>query len=92
MDAQKRIDKILAAAKDRVQEEVSALLGADLSLSPIPSQTITKEQFFDGLSGKQVFAKIDLSGDLEGLGALVVGIKDAIRLGRHPDYAAAGRA
>lgn len=81
MDAKKRIDKILSVTAERVREEVGALLGAELTVSPVESQIQSKEEIFDNLSGKQVFAHVDYSGDLEGVGGLIFGIKGAIRLG-----------
>lgn len=81
MDAQKRIDKILGTVHERVQEEIGALLGKEFKLSSPHQQLTWKEQFFDSLQGKQVFAAVDLSGDLEGIGGLIVTLKDAIRLG-----------
>ena len=81
MDAQKRIDKILKAVHEQVEEEIKVLLGVEFSLSDHHNRLAGKEQFFDSLAGKQVLAKIDLVGDVEGSGCLVLGIKDAIRLG-----------
>lgn len=82
MDAtKKRIDKVLAETNGRVQEEVGALLGVELSVSPVESSIQTKEEIFDTLKGKQVFAHVDYSGDIEGVGGLILGLKGAIRLG-----------
>ena len=81
MDAQKRLDKILIAAHDRVQEEVSALIGAEVKFSASGSILTTKAQFFDTLTGKQVFAKVDLTGDIVDVGGISIGIRGAIRLG-----------
>lgn len=81
MDAQKRIDKVLAASLAKVQEEVAALLGVSFSLAAGQHGPVSKEEFFENRSGKQILAKIDVTGDIEGAGCVVVGIKDAIRLG-----------
>ncbi len=81
MDEKKRVDHILDVVKDRLKEEVGLLLGTELSVSASASRIVSKEQFLDDLSGKQIFAKVDLSGELEGLASLVVGIKAAIYLG-----------
>lgn len=81
MDAQKRIDRILKAVGEQIQEEIKILLGVEFSLSDHHNQLVNKEEFFDGLAGKQVVAQIDLAGEIEGLGCFVIGIKDAIRLG-----------
>jgi len=81
MDPQKRIDKILEAVQSRVQDEVCSLLGVDFSLADIKKQLVSKTDAFDNLVGKQICAKIDITGEVEGLGGLFLGIKDAIRLG-----------
>ena len=81
MKQQKRVDKILQAVKSRVQEEVGSLLGADFVLNTESYSRTSKEQLFDQLQGKQICAEMDISGDIAGRGCLLVGIKDAIRLG-----------
>lgn len=82
MDAtKKRIDKVLSESTGRVQEEVGALLGVELTVTSIDSVIQTKEEIFDNLKGKQVFAHVDYSGDIEGVGGLILGLKGAIRLG-----------
>jgi len=81
MDAKKRIDKILTAVHGQVQEEIGVLLGVDFSLSGVRNALVSRQEFFDSLAGKQIVARIDLTGEVEGAGCLVVGIKDAIRLG-----------
>ncbi len=78
---QKKFDRILEAVCKRTQEEVSGLIGATFSLSAPISQLISKEDAFDQLSGKQVLAKLDVTGEVEGLGCLLLELKDAIRLG-----------
>jgi len=81
MDAKKRIDKILTAVHGQVQEEIGVLLGVEFSLSGTRNDLVSRQEFFDGLAGKQIVARIDLAGEVEGVGCLVIGIKDAIRLG-----------
>ena len=81
MEAQLRIDKLLTAAQTKLQDEVSVLIGADFKLSSNQNQLVTKAGFFENCTGKQVVAALDITGEVEGSGALVVGIKDAIRLG-----------
>ena len=78
----KRVDKLLAVCRDRMVSEVSALLGADVKLSDPENFIVSKEEFFfDEVSGKQVIAKMDVVGDLEGTSYLSVGLRDAIRIG-----------
>lgn len=81
MEAQKRIDKVLAAAQKKTENEVGALLGVPFSLTGSLFQPISKEQFFENLNGRQIVAKMDITGDITAQGALVVSLKDAIRLG-----------
>jgi chemotaxis protein CheY-P-specific phosphatase CheC len=77
----KRFNKILEAVEVRVQQEVSALLGADFILIGRLREPVSKLQAFERLKGKQVCARMDISGESDGRGCLLVGIKDAIRLG-----------
>ena len=79
--AQQRIDKILESVRTRIQDEVSGLIGATFILSDFQRQFISKEDAFDQLSGKQVAAKLDITGDIQGQGCLLLEVKDAIRLG-----------
>ncbi len=81
MKAKQKIDKILELVIKKIEEEVTALIGADLTLSNFETALISKEAFFDTPSGKQVVAKLDIVGDVEGVGCLLVRLKDAIRLG-----------
>lgn len=81
MDAKKRIDRLLHSAHEQVQEEVGALLGVQFSLSDPKHVLTSKQDFFEELDGKQILAKVEVTGEVEGLGCLVIGIRDAIRLG-----------
>jgi len=81
MEAKKRIDKILSAVHEQVAEEIKVLLGVEFSLSKSSNDLVSKGKFFDNVAGKQVAARIELAGEVEGVGCLVIGIKDAIRLG-----------
>lgn len=79
--AQQRIDKILESVCTRIQDEVGGLIGATFILSDLRRQFISKEDAFEQLSGKQVVVKIDITGDVEGQGCLLLEMRDAIRLG-----------
>ena len=79
--AQQKFDKILTAVCKRTQDEVSGLIGATLVLAAPDSRFISKEEAFEQLSGKQVLARMDVTGDVQGLGCLLIDLKDAIRLG-----------
>jgi CheY-specific phosphatase CheX len=79
---QKRVDKVLATCRDRMVGEVSAILGTDVKLSNLENLLVSKEEFFfDEVSGKQVFANMDVVGELEGKSYLSVCLRDAIRIG-----------
>ncbi len=81
MKARKRLDAITESAREKMQDEVSALLGKKLGFSSLSSQIISKEDYFSDLVGKFVLAKLDIQGSLEGEGYLLVSLKDAIRIG-----------
>ena len=81
MNKLKRINKILDAVESRMQQEVGSLLGAEFVLVAGQRQLISKEDAFDSLSGKQICAQMDISGEISGKACLLIGIKDAIRLG-----------
>lgn len=81
MDQQQRIDRILEAVQTRIQDEVSDLLGGEFFVAGSANELVTKKSAFERLRGKQVCARMNVVGELEGEGFLMVGIKDAIRLG-----------
>ncbi len=81
MKALQRFEKIISEIRGRVQEEVGSLIGEQLSLTLEAGTLISKGAFFDALNGKTVLALMDLSGEITGTGALLVSVKDAIRLG-----------
>lgn len=78
---QQRLDKILESVCRRIEDEVSSLIGATFVLTDCQKQFISKEDAFEQLGGKQVVAKLDVVGDHEGNACLLIGIKDAVRLG-----------
>ncbi|MFH0781296.1 MAG: hypothetical protein V2B20_04985 [Pseudomonadota bacterium] len=81
MDQRKKIDKILEAVEVRIQDEVGTLLGSDFSVISGSRDLVSKGEAFERLLGKQVCAHLDIAGDITGKGCLLIGIKDAIRLG-----------
>jgi len=81
MKARERFDKILLASRDRIQDEVAALIGKPFKLGEAQFRLASKEALFADLSGKQVLAHVHLDGDIQGEGCLVVGLKDAIFIG-----------
>jgi len=76
-----RLDKIMAACRERMQEEVSALLGKVITFAEPETKVLSKEEYFSEPAGKSVLARVQLEGDLEGRGCLIVPIRDAIRIG-----------
>ncbi len=81
MKALQRFEKIIEAVRGKIEEEVSSLIGERLALTLLPSTVVGKEDFFSRPSGKLVVARMDLTGEVSGSGALIVSVKDAIRLG-----------
>ena len=81
MNQQERINKIIKAVETRIQDEVAGLLGVDFKLISGDRLSVTKGTAFDSLQGRQICAQIDISGEISGKGCLLIGIKDAIRLG-----------
>ncbi|MDJ0623906.1 MAG: hypothetical protein QNJ17_13135 [Desulfocapsaceae bacterium] len=81
MSTQKKVDKVLKMVRERVMEEVGSLLGVGFHLSESVNQVISKAEYFAELNGKKVVAKLDVTGEIEGLGAIMLSVKDAIRLG-----------
>ncbi len=77
----KRLDKIFLSGCQRMQEEVSALLGKTLEISEPETSVLSKEDFFSDLSGKVVFAKVRVEGEVESYGGLLVSVQAAIRIG-----------
>lgn len=79
--ALQRLEKITAAATERMQEEVAALLGKSFTFTNNRTKLASKEDIFDALVGKMVMAHADLEGELEGAGCMLVPLKDGIRIG-----------
>lgn len=77
-----KVDKLLAECESKMQEEISAMLGTDVKLTPVANRIIEKEEFFyEHVSGKQILAHVDITGEIEDKSYFYVGIKDAIRIG-----------
>ena len=81
MKTKQKIDKILELVLKRIEEEVTALIGAELTLSELETALTSKEDFFENPMGKQVIAQLGIVGEVEGNGCLLLRLKDAIRLG-----------
>lgn len=76
-----RLDKIMVACRERMQEEASALLGKTMKVSEPETALISKEDFFSEPAPNSVLAQIQLEGDVAGHGCLIVSVRDAIRMG-----------
>lgn len=81
MKAQERFDKILIAGANRIQDEVTALIGKPFKLGLPQTGPVDKETLFGDLGGKQVLARVRVDGDIQGNGCLIVNVKDAIQIG-----------
>ena len=81
MKTRERFDKILLACRDRIQEEVSALIGKPFKLGEPSFQQVSKEELFADVGGRMVLARVQIEGSLQGHGCLLIGVKDAIYIG-----------
>ncbi len=79
--AREKLNKVLKEVQPRISEEVGGLIGGTLNLTDFSTRVVSKEDFFDEPSGKQIFAQMQVTGDIEGDSCLLVTVKDAIRLG-----------
>ncbi|WP_028579380.1 hypothetical protein [Desulfogranum japonicum] len=81
MKARERLDKIINSCQKRIQDEVSALLGKEIIIGQPVTAVHDKEACFDEVIGKTVVAHLQFEGEIEGQGAIMVSIQDAIRVG-----------
>lgn len=79
--AKERLDKIMVVCQERIQEEISALLGKTMKIAEPETAIISKEDFFSEPAPKSVLAHVQLEGDITGHGCLIVSVRDAIRIG-----------
>lgn len=77
----KLIDGLLKNSWTKMSDEVSALLGGKLQVTPLENRAITKEDFLDQAGGKQVMTRMDLRGGSGGEAYLFVDLKTAVYLG-----------
>ncbi len=77
----KRIDQLLETCLTRAGEEVGALLGGTLAITPKENGVFSKEELLEQAGGKQVMARMEVRGDGEGQSYLFMPIKDSIFLG-----------
>jgi chemotaxis protein CheY-P-specific phosphatase CheC len=81
MKARERFEEILLSCREKVQEDVVALIGKPLRLSEPQFRQADKESLLVESGGKSVLARIRIEGDLQGKGCLLIDLKDAIYLG-----------
>lgn len=81
MKTRERFDKILLTCRDRIQDEVSALIGKPFKLGEPLFQQVSKEELFAEVGGRQVLAHVQIEGTVQGHGCLLISIKDAIYIG-----------
>ena len=79
--ARNRLEKALRASRERMQEEVSALIGIPFKMGEPEFRLEGKEALFEALDSKRVLAHVKVDGEIEGQGCLLVGVKDAIHIG-----------
>ena len=82
MNHRERLEQTLLACRDRIQEEVAALIGKPFRLgSPVfrlaDAGTLTIEPAAAG----RLFVPVRLDGEVAGMGLLLVRLGDAIRIG-----------
>ncbi len=73
--------KILEAFPSRGKEELSALLGQDVSLQTKSLDALQAQAFFEQREGKLVLASIQVEGEKPGQAWCVAQLQDALRLG-----------
>lgn len=81
MSQLKRIDRVIGDIQSQVQGDISALLGSPLTFSSPVSLIMSKKDYFADLKGAQVIAHIDIDGDIQGVGGLIINQKAAVLLG-----------
>ena len=82
MNHRERLEQTLLACRDRIQEEVAALIGKPFRLgSPVfrlaDAGTLTTEPAAAG----RLFVPVRLDGEVAGMGLMLVRLGDAIRIG-----------
>ncbi|MDH3349835.1 MAG: hypothetical protein OEM02_17240, partial [Desulfobulbaceae bacterium] len=81
MSAKKDLDRVFGEAGERMEQEVSGLLGKKLVFAELVTELISKESFFERLSGKRVSFRIKVEGQIETECFLIVSLASAINIG-----------
>lgn len=82
MNHRERLEQTLSLCRDRIQEEVAALIGKPFHLGApvfrlIDGHALGSEEVGSG----RVFAPVRLDGEVEGMGLLLLRLRDALRIG-----------
>ncbi|MGE4580498.1 MAG: hypothetical protein AB7F21_13290 [Desulfuromonadales bacterium] len=75
------VEKVLNASIENIEEEISGLLGAEVTLQKHRSRPVSRADFFSGPRDYFVVSKLEVSGGLKGTTYLVLDLKAAITLG-----------
>lgn len=77
-----RIDLLLDECRGRLESELSALMGLEITVRDLENRVMSKENFFsETVLAKQVLADMVVEGDFNDTSYLSINIKDAIFLG-----------
>ena len=82
MNHRERLEQTLSLCRDRIKEEVAALIGKPFHLGApvfrlIDGHALGSEEVGSG----RVFAPVRLDGEVEGMGLLLLRLRDALRIG-----------
>ena len=82
MNHRERLEQTLSLCRDRIQEAVAALIGKPFHLGApvfrlIDGHALGSEEVGSG----RVFAPVRLDGEVEGMGLLLLRLRDALRIG-----------
>ncbi|HER63221.1 MAG TPA: hypothetical protein ENO11_04515, partial [Desulfobacteraceae bacterium] len=75
------VEKVLNASIENIEEEISGLLGAEVTLQKHRSRPVSRTDFLSGPRDYFVVSKLEVSGGLKGTTYLVLDLKAAITLG-----------
>lgn len=81
MEETQKINNIVESAQQKIQDEIGGLIGTSFLLADTRTEIVPKKDILQALSGKKVVTRIEISGDISGIGHILIDVKDAIRLG-----------
>lgn len=81
MNEELLVKNLLEEAREKIQEEISGLLGHPLKLEKPRFRQVSKEGFFTEANKKLVLTRVAVKGDLEGEIFIFIPLRDAILLG-----------